>query len=263
MTMLGGAIGSLGFIFSSLCTSVEQLYLTVGLIGGSGLSAAFIVGLLSVERWFESRRSFAIGIVSAGTGFGTFIFPPITQFLLDRFAWKLTMIFLSGLLMTVSIIGAFLEDPVWKVQEDAALKAEKRENKERNLGAPPVQKDFMEHVKTFVDFSHFKNGNFALLGLTTFIIYAFYNTAIYFLVEMLKEFQYSENESARFLSVTGFFLMLGMLGLGETGSANAIEMLFKFVFINNCQQVGLRTKKPLTLCTLTLCVLLLAVYLKP
>lgn len=215
MTMLGGAIGSLGFICSSLCTSVEQLYVTVGLIGGSGLSAAFIVGLLSVERWFESRRGFAIGIVSAGTGFGTFIFPPITQFLLEKFEWKLTMIFLSGLLMTVAIIGAFLDDPVWKVQEDAAMRVERRETKERNVGNPPIEKKFIEQVKTFVDFSHFKNGNFALLGFTTFIIYAFYNTAIYFLVEMLKEFQYTENESAKFLSVTGFFLMLGMLSLGK------------------------------------------------
>lgn len=215
MTMLGGAIGSLGFISSSLCTSVEQLYVTVGLIGGSGLSAAFIVGLLSVERWFESRRGFAIGIVSAGTGFGTFIFPPITQFLLDKFGWKLTMILLSGLLMTVAIIGAFLDDPVWKVQEDAAMKIERRETKERNVGNPPIEKKFIEQVKTFVDFSHFKNGNFALLGFTTFIIYAFYNTAIYFLVEMLKEFHYTEIDSAKFLSVTGFFLMLGMLSLGK------------------------------------------------
>lgn len=117
--------------------------------------------------------------------------------------------------MTVAIIGAFLDDPVWKVQEDAANKAERRETKERNIGNPPVEKKFIEHVKTFVDFSHFKNGNFALLGFTTFIIYAFYNTAIYFLVEMLKEFEYTENESAKFLSVTGFFLMLGMLGLGK------------------------------------------------
>lgn len=56
MTMIGSAVGALGFIASSLCTSIEQLYITVGVIGGAGLSSAYIVGLLTVERWFDARR---------------------------------------------------------------------------------------------------------------------------------------------------------------------------------------------------------------
>lgn len=62
MTMIGGAIGSLGFILSAMCTSIEQLYIAVGIIGGSGLSSAYIVGLLTVERWFDAKRSLAIGM---------------------------------------------------------------------------------------------------------------------------------------------------------------------------------------------------------
>lgn len=68
MTIIGGAIGAFGFIISSLCNSIEQLYFTIGIVGGLGLSSSFIVGLLSVERWFESKRNLAIGIVSSGTG---------------------------------------------------------------------------------------------------------------------------------------------------------------------------------------------------
>lgn len=213
MTIITGAIGSFGFIISSLCTSIEQLYFTVGIIGGVGLSSAFIVGLLTVERWFEERRSLAIGIVSAGTGFGTFIFPPITQFFLDRLGWRLTLVSLSTLLMAVSLIGAFLDDPQWVIEEHSARKAEAIDKKRMNGGVQQAKK-FTERLKTFVDFSHFKDGNFALLGLTTFIIYALYNTAIYFMTEMLKNFDYTESQSANFLSVIGFFLMLGMLTLG-------------------------------------------------
>lgn len=214
MTMICGGIGSFGLIMSSLCTSVEQLYITVGIIGGSGLSAAFIVGLLTVERWFDAKRSLAFGIVSAGTGFGTFIFPPITAYLLETFGWKLTMLFLSGLLMTIALVGAFLDDPLWKLEEDSARRTEKIERRRRNIDETRKQRTFIEKVKIFVDFSYFKNGNFALLGLSTFIIYAFYNTAIYFLSEMLKDFDYTESESARFLSAIGFFLTLGMIAQG-------------------------------------------------
>ena len=213
MTIITGAIGSFGFIISSLCTSIVQLYITIGLIGGTGLSAAFIVGLLTVERWFDERRSLAIGLVSAGTGFGTFIFPPITQYLLDRIGWRLTLVSLSTLLMVVSLVGAFLDDPNWVIEENSARKAEAIDRKRMNDGKK-AKKTFSERLKTFVDFSHFKNANFALLGLTTFIIYALYNTAIYFMTEMLKNFDYSEYQSAKFLSVIGFFLMAGMLTLG-------------------------------------------------
>lgn len=214
MTIIGGAIGSFGFIVSSLCTSVNQLYLTIGIIGGAGLSSSYIVGLLSVERWFEAKRSLAIGIVSAGTGFGTFIFPPITQLFLEKFGWRLTVVSLSGLLMVVSLVGAFMDEPQWKIEEDFAKKAEAQDRKSLNPNESRKQKKVSEKLKTFVDFSHFKDKNFALLGFTTFIIYALYNTAIYFLSEMLKSFDYTESQSASFLSVIGFFLTLGMLTLG-------------------------------------------------
>lgn len=209
MTIIGGSIGSVGFILSSLCTSINQLYITIGVIGGAGLSSSYIVGLLTVERWFEARRSMAIGIVSAGTGFGTFIFPPITQFFLEKFGWRLTVVGLSGLLMVVSLVGAFLDEPQWKIEEDFARKAAAYDRSESRK-----EEKVMEKLKTFVDFSHFKDRNFAILGLATFVIYALYNTAIYFLSEMLKDFNYTESQSANFLSVIGFFLTLGMLTLG-------------------------------------------------
>lgn len=214
MTIIGGAVGSFGFIISSLCTSINQLYLTVGIIGGAGLSSAYIVGLLTVERWFEKKRSLAIGIVSAGTGFGTFIFPPITQFFLEKFGWRLTLVCLSGLLMVVSLVGAFLDDPQWKIEEDYVKKAAAEERKSFTSNSSLKERKLIEKMKSFVDFSHFKDKNFALLGLATFMVYALYNTAIYFLSEMLKDFNYTESQSANFLSVIGLFLTFGMLTLG-------------------------------------------------
>lgn len=117
--------------------------------------------------------------------------------------------------MMISLVGAFLDDPVWKIQEDAAIKADKADRRLQNIEKSVENTStFLEKVKVFIDFSHFKNRNFALLGLTTFLIYAFYNTAIYYLTEMLRNLDYTEIESARFLSVIGFFLMIGMVTLG-------------------------------------------------
>lgn len=224
MTVIGGAIGAFGFIISSLCNSVEQLYFTIGIIGGCGFSAAYIVGLLTVERWFETKRNLAIGIVSAGTGFGTFLFAPIMQLLLDSIGWKLTLVSLSGLLMVVSVVGVFLDDPQWKIEEDFAKKAEAIEKKSVNDEAP-VEKNLVEKLKNFVNFSHFKDPNFALLGMSTFFIYALYNTAIYFMTELLHGFGYTETQSAWYLSIIGFFLMLGMVALGWSADRKIVDVV--------------------------------------
>ena len=209
MTVIGGAISAFGFIVSSLCNSVDQLYLTIGLIGGSGLSAAYIVGLVSVERWFEARRSLAIGIVSAGTGFGTFIFPPIAQYCLDVLQWRVTIVVLSGLLMLIPLIGVFLDDPPWKNIEKQERKFDKIPF---NINTTLTKgHKIMRRLKTLVDFSHFQNKSFGLLGISSFAIYTLYNVAFYFLPELLRD---SDLESAYFISITGFFLMLGMISLG-------------------------------------------------
>jgi MFS family permease len=173
---------------------VEQLYVTIGIIGGYGLSAAYIVGLLSVERWFEKRRTFAIGIVSAGTGFGTFILPPVTQYLLDIYEWRTTMIFMSTLMAFMTIVGNFIDDPQWKIDE-------------KNL---KISRKSLSLV-------HFKNVNFTLLAISTFVIYALYNVPIYFMVKLLKDFDYTELHAANYLSLTGFSLMIGMVALGWLG----------------------------------------------
>lgn len=100
--------------------------------------------------------SLAIGVVSAGTGFGTFIFPPITAYLLERVGWKLTMICLSGLLMSISLVGAFLDDPLWKLEEDSAKRADKIDRRAQQTDNAKEPKKLIDRVKEFVDFSFFK-----------------------------------------------------------------------------------------------------------
>jgi MFS family permease len=225
MTAVGGAISCFGFILSSLCNSVEGLYLTIGIIGGLGLSAAYIVGLVTVERWFKTHRSLAIGIVSAGTGFGTFVLPPITQCFLNVFEWKLTIICLSGFLMIMPIVAVFLDDPPWKIKEAIV-------NRQRKLDYISIKTsaDEEKEIRTihtakcasFVDFSHFRDRNFALLSLSSFAIYTLYNTAFYFLPELLKG---TDLDSATYIACIGFFLMLGMVFLGWCADQKSINIV--------------------------------------
>lgn len=149
-------------------------------------------GLVAVERWFKKHRSLAIGIVSAGTGFGTFVIPPVTQLFLNAFDWKITMISLSGFVMVMPIAAVFLDDPPKYDSDEACDKVTEKTSK-------------------FIDFSHFRNKSFVSLSAVTFLVYAFFNTAIYFLPELLKD---SERDCGSFIALIGIALMFGMVTLG-------------------------------------------------
>jgi MFS family permease len=187
---------------------------TIGLVAGFGSSAAYVVGILSVERWLDSRKTLGIGIVSAGTGFGTFIFPPIMQILLERFGWRATMFFLAGLAVGMSVVGMFVTEPKFGDVESG-----KRKSSNNRVN----QTNWREKLKRAV--SHFANVNFDLLALSTFVVYALYNVPIYFMVELLKTKGYTEAASAIYISVIGASLMVGMVTLGYVGdiSGNNIK----------------------------------------
>lgn len=145
ITIVCSIISTFGFVMSSFCGSIEQLYMTVGLIAGFGVSAGYVVGILSAERWFEKNRTLAIGIVSSGTGFGTFLIAPITQRLLDAYGWRNVMFFLASLNVLMGVVGFFIREPQWVIDE-MEKKGIKVTKKNENHGI------FEEHETSFGTF---------------------------------------------------------------------------------------------------------------
>ena len=64
--------------------SIWMLYLTFGLLTGIGLSLCYVAAVVIVAYYFEQRRSLATGISVCGGGIGTFIFAPLTQYLIGK-----------------------------------------------------------------------------------------------------------------------------------------------------------------------------------
>ncbi|XP_070509025.1 uncharacterized protein [Chironomus tepperi] len=145
ITIICSIISTFGFVMSSYCGSIEQLYMTVGLIAGFGVSAGYVVGILSAERWFEKNRTLAIGIVSSGTGFGTFVIAPVTQRLLDAYGWRNVMFFLASLNVLMGVVGCFIREPQWVIDE-MENKGVKAPKKNENHGI------FEEHETSFGTF---------------------------------------------------------------------------------------------------------------
>jgi MFS family permease len=74
-----------------LCSHISQLwqiYVFYGLLMGVGVSMFGPVIMTIVTHWFTKRRGLALGIASAGVGFGTLVGAPLSHFLIATYGWR-------------------------------------------------------------------------------------------------------------------------------------------------------------------------------
>lgn len=83
--------------------------LTYGVMGGIGFGMIYLPAVVAVGYYFEKKRSLATGIAVCGSGFGTFVFAPIANFLLSTFGgWKGANLVLAGVILNCAIFGALM-----------------------------------------------------------------------------------------------------------------------------------------------------------
>lgn len=122
VTIAGAILAAAGFIISSFINSVEVLFLTFGILAGFGLSLCYVAAVVIVAYYFDKRRSFATGLSVCGSGIGTFVFAPVTQFLLAEYGWRGTTLVLSGLFLNLCVCGMLMRDLEWSPNKSAKRK---------------------------------------------------------------------------------------------------------------------------------------------
>ena len=66
----------------------------------------YIPSILAVGFYFEKRRALANGITMAGSGLGTFIYAPLSNYLQNQYSWKGALLILSGIVLHCIVFGA-------------------------------------------------------------------------------------------------------------------------------------------------------------
>ena len=66
------------------------------------------VCLISIQHWFDKRRSLASGILSAGLSIGVFIWAPLVRWLIDLYCWQGAFIILGGIFLNGLVAAAVL-----------------------------------------------------------------------------------------------------------------------------------------------------------
>ena len=101
-----GLILGLGYILMSQTGTLWQLYLFYGVLIAAGMSGTFVPLVSTVARWFVKRRGVMTGIVVAGSAVGGLIAPPLANWLISIYDWRISYIILGSIALVVVVIAA-------------------------------------------------------------------------------------------------------------------------------------------------------------
>ncbi|MEZ5736154.1 MAG: MFS transporter [Novosphingobium sp.] len=108
--MLAGTLMlAAGYAALSLASTFTQVLVIFGLFMAPAnvlLGPVAVTVLLS--RWFVKRRGRAIGIAVAGVAMGGVIFPPLIQWLLDSYEWRVALRVFSLIILVATVPAAAL-----------------------------------------------------------------------------------------------------------------------------------------------------------
>jgi MFS family permease len=108
IVLAGSAILAIGLALASQATSLLLFQILFGLIVGAGTAAIFAPMMACVTGWFDTHRSLAVSLVSAGMGMAPMTMSPLAAWLVSIFDWRTSLLLIAALAAAVMIPVALL-----------------------------------------------------------------------------------------------------------------------------------------------------------
>ena len=147
----------LGFMLLSQTNSALTFYLFFLILSTGADPPGFLSVMASINNWFNSNRSKAIGFAMLGLGVGGIIFPPILAYGLDNFSWRITS-FVSGVFIiivgtAISQLVRFNPEPYGYFPDGIQIKNESYKAVNSNIvqnqkTASPPELELKEAIRT-------------------------------------------------------------------------------------------------------------------
>ena len=108
VVLIGSTTLAIAMALASRATSLGQFQLVFGVAVGGATAAIFAPMMACVAGWFETRRSLAVSLVSAGMGMAPLTMSPLAARLIATHDWRASMQILAVLAAAVMIPVALL-----------------------------------------------------------------------------------------------------------------------------------------------------------
>jgi OFA family oxalate/formate antiporter-like MFS transporter len=130
--LAGGLLYGLGVFFANFAEgSLTVLYLTYGLMAGTGVGLGYIAPVVALPGWFPDRPGLAYGIAVCGFGAGPAIGVPAATYLISSTGGPLQAFGILGLAYVVLVGGAalFMKNPPENYRRDERGPPERERDK--------------------------------------------------------------------------------------------------------------------------------------
>jgi OFA family oxalate/formate antiporter-like MFS transporter len=140
VAVTGGFLYGLGVFLASFSDHrLWWLYLTYGVIGGTGAGLSYIVPVAVLVKWFPDRRGLITGVAVGGFGAGALVTAPVATRLIQRVGVLPTFAYLGIALLIVTVAtGYFMRNPPWGWKPEGwaptAAQASQRSSHDYTLG---------------------------------------------------------------------------------------------------------------------------------
>nr|XP_057934075.1 monocarboxylate transporter 2-like [Doryrhamphus excisus]XP_057934076.1 monocarboxylate transporter 2-like [Doryrhamphus excisus]XP_057934077.1 monocarboxylate transporter 2-like [Doryrhamphus excisus] len=220
IVMMGGCLCAVGMTLASFCTSVVQLYLCIGVIGGLGLAFNLQPALTMIGKYFYRKRPIANGLAMAGSPVFLSTLAPLNQYLFNHFGWRGSFLILGGLLLNCCVAGSLMRPlgpPPSKVKKAEAV-------------ATSEKRTAWEIVNKYLDLSLFRHRGFLIYLSGNVIMFLGFFAPIVFLSAYAKAMGVDEYSAAFLLSILAFVDMFARPSMGLLANSRWIRPRIQYFF---------------------------------
>jgi MFS family permease len=108
IVLIGSVLLAVSLALASWTTSLVAFQLIFGVVVGSATAAVLVPMMACVTGWFDTHRSLAVSLVSAGMGMAPMTMSPLAAWLITIYDWRTSLQIIAILVAVVMIPIAFL-----------------------------------------------------------------------------------------------------------------------------------------------------------
>lgn len=103
VVLTGSTILAVALALASRATSLIEFQLVFGLAVGAATAAIFAPMMACVTGWFDTHRSLAVSLVSAGMGMAPMTMSPLAAWLVSVYDWRTSLLIIAAIVAAVMI----------------------------------------------------------------------------------------------------------------------------------------------------------------
>jgi MFS family permease len=108
VVLIGSVAIAASVALASQAKSLLAFQLLFGLAVGGSVAAIFAPLMAAVTGWFDTHRSLAVSLVSAGIGMAPMTMSPLAAWLVTHYDWRTSMLIIAGIAAAMMIPVSFL-----------------------------------------------------------------------------------------------------------------------------------------------------------